>query len=268
MSASISDIWEQGSPYERYMGRWSRRISPTFLAWLDLPAGYRWVDVGCGTGALCAAIIDHCAPREVIGVDPSPGFLEVAARNLRGQATLHVGYASALPLGDAVADGVVSGLMLNFVPDLDAGLREMRRITAPGGTVAAYVWDYADKMEMIRHFWDVAVSLDPSAGALHEGARFPICNPDALQATFMKARLAQVEVTALDITTVFVDFDDYWQPFLGGQGPAPAYMMALGDEHRLRLREALRAKLPRTADGTIPLTARAWAVRGRKLGDA
>lgn len=267
MNPSILDHWESGSPYDQYMGRWSRRIAPAFLAWLDLPVGGKWVDVGCGTGALCAAILDQCAPEEVIGIEPSSGFLEVAAKNLLGRATLQIGSAASLPLGDAVADGVVSALMLNFVPDLDAGLREMVRIAASGGTIAAYVWDYADKMELIRLFWDVAVSLDPAAGALHEGLRFPIGNPDALQVAFTRVGLTQVEVSAIDVTTLFTDFDDYWQPFLGGQGPAPAYVMALEEERRLLLRDALRVRLPHAADGTISLTARAWAVRGRKQGE-
>jgi len=264
MPPAIADTWERGNPYERYIGRWSRRVAPRFLDWLHVPSRRRWVDVGCGTGALCAAILDRCEPRSVTGIEPSQGFLDVAAENLLGRAALRVGSATALPLGDASADAVVSGLVLNFVADTDAALHEMSRVVVPGGTVAAYVWDYADRMALIRRFWEVAASLDPAAASLHEGTRFPICRPDALRSAFAQAGLADVEVTPLDTTAVFADFDDYWQPFLGGQGPAPAYAMSLDEERRARLRDALRMALPANADGPIALDAGAWAVRGTR----
>jgi hypothetical protein len=159
---------------------------------------------------------------------------------------------------------VASGLVLNFIPDLPAALSEMIRVTAPGGTIAAYVWDYADGMEMLRHFWDTAVALDPSAASLHEGTRFPLCNPAALRAAFAGAGLAQIETSGLEIPTPFADFEEYWTPFLGGQGPAPAYAMSLPEEQRTRLKETLRARLPMDAGGAIALTALVWAVRGRR----
>jgi len=258
----VGDTWERGSSYERYVGRWSRQVAPAFLAWLDLPARLRWVDVGCGTGALCAAIVDHCAPASVAGVEPSEGFRASAAANLADRATILPGSATELPLPDASVDAVVSALALNFVPDPAAGLVEMRRVTRAGGAIAAYVWDYAGKIEFLRAFWDAAVALDPSAAAADEGARFPLCRPEPLRALFESARLSRVAVTALDVPTPFADFEDFWQPFLGGQGPAPAYAMALEEPARARLREAVRARLPVAADGSIALIARAWAVRG------
>ena len=117
----VSDTWEQGSPYERYVGRWSRRVAPLFLSWLGVPAGRRWLDVGCGTGALCAAIVDRCRPASVAGVEPSEGFLTTAKTHLADRAVLHQGSATAIPLADASVDVVVSGLVLNFVPDPPAG---------------------------------------------------------------------------------------------------------------------------------------------------
>jgi len=264
MTSAIADTWERGNPYERYIGRWSRRVAPPFLDWLALPARRTWVDVGCGTGALCAAILDRCHPRAVTGVEPSQGFLDVAADALRGRAALRIGNATSIPLGDATVDAVVSGLVLNFVTDAPAAMKEMSRVVFPGGTVAAYVWDYAERMELVRRFWDVASSLDPAAASLHEGARFPICRPEALRATFVDAGLNGVEVTALDTVCVFADFDDYWQPFLGGQGPAPSYVASLTDDRRAELRDFLRERLPVAGDGSIALNARAWAVRGIK----
>ena len=259
---SVSDTWERGNPYEHYVGRWSRKVAPPFLSWLDISPGKRWLDVGCGTGALCAAIIDHCAPAAVVGVEPSAGFLKTAQENLAGRAALHAGSATAIPLGNATVDVVVSGLVLNFVPDQRAALAEMARVAGTGGTIAAYVWDYAGRMELMRYFWDAAVALDPNAARLDEGPRFPLCDPLALETLFSAAGLLNIAVAPIDVPTPFTNFDDYWQPFLGGQGPAPAYAMSLDDAARTLLRDRLQSSLPIRADGSIALIARAWAVRG------
>ncbi|MBK7331375.1 MAG: class I SAM-dependent methyltransferase [Betaproteobacteria bacterium] len=257
----VSDTWERGSPYERYVGRWSRQVAPLFLSWLNIPAGRRWLDVGCGTGALCAAIVDRCFPSSIVGVEPSEGFLRTAKENLNDRAALHQGSATAIALGDASVDVVVSGLVLNFVPDPPAALLEMARVTRKGGTIAAYVWDYAGRMELMRFFWDAAVELESDAAKLDEGVRFPLCRPEALEKLFASATLEEIEVKAFDIPTSFADFDDYWQPFLGGQGPAPAYAMSLDEPARTRLRDHIRTRMPAEANGSISLTARAWAVR-------
>lgn len=263
MSADrVADTWERGSPYERYIGRWSRGIAPLFLAWLDQPQHKRWLDIGCGTGALCAAILDRAAPGSLVGVEPSAGFRELAARHLGERAQWLAGSADAIPLGSGGCDIVVSGLVLNFVPDLPAALSEMRRVCVTGGTIATYVWDYADGMEIIRRFWEAAVGLDPAAADLDEGARFPLCHPAALRAAFEAAGLAEVETTSLELRAGFAGFDDYWQPFLGGQGPAPAYAMSLSEDRRASLRARLKSALPRGADGGFSLRARAWAARG------
>lgn len=256
-----SDNWQLGNPYERYVGRWSRRIAPPFLSWLNALPAKRWVDVGCGTGALCAAIAEQCSPSSVTGVEPSVGFLQVARDTLDDTVTLCQGSAAAIPLGDGAADLVVSGLVLNFVPDLRAAVAEMCRVAVKGGTFGAYVWDYAGKMELMRNFWNAAVELDPGAALLDEGLRFPLCNAQALISQLGGAGLRDPEVTAIDIATPFASFQDYWEPFLGGQGPAPAYAMSLDQAARERLRERLRNQLPIQPDGSIPLVARAWAVR-------
>lgn len=259
---TVADTWERGDPYERYVGRWSRRVAPRFVSWLGLPSGLRWLDVGCGTGALCATIADRCAPALLAGVEPSEGFLKGARQHLGASATLRSGNTAAIPFEEHSFDAVVSGLVLNFVPDPRAALAEMARVTRSGGTVAAYVWDYAGGMELMRVFWDAAVALDPAAARLDEGPRFPLCQPDALAQVFSGAGLRNVATAALEIPTPFESFDDYWQPFLGGQGPAPAYAMSLGEDSRSLLRERLRERLPARPDGSIALTARAWAVRG------
>lgn len=257
----LSDTWERGNPYEQYVGRWSRQIAPLFLSWLGIPPGRKWLDVGCGTGALCAAILDRCAPSAVIGVEPSDGFLKTAKDNLAQRAEFHQGSATTIPLDDASVDAVVSGLVLNFIPDQLAALAEMARVTAKGGSIAAYVWDYAGKMELMRFFWDAAIELDSNAVKLDEGLRFPLCRPEAIKKLFADVGLQEIQVKPIDISTPFTNFDDYWQPFLGGQGPAPAYAMSLDEKARTRLRERIRERVPTEANGSILLSARAWAVR-------
>jgi len=261
--AQPSDSWNQGGPYDRYVGRWSLLVAREFVDWLNLPSSLRWLDVGCGTGALTATIMDQCRPARLVAIDPSEGFVATARARLNDRATFHVANAFAIPLGDAEMDVAVSGLVLNFVPEPVRGLTEMRRTTVPGGTIAAYVWDYAGKMELMRHFWDAAVELDDDARALDEGIRFPLCHPEVLEKAFRSADLSEIKVAPISIPTRFRDFDDFWSPFLGGQGPAPSYAMSLDDDSRNRLRDLLRKRLPTDADGTIPLVARAWAIRGR-----
>ncbi len=257
----ILDTWERGDPYEQYVGRWSRRVALQFLSWLKIPAGRRWLDVGCGTGALSAAILDQCAPGSIVAVEPSEGFLQKAKEQLGSRVPLRRGSAAEIPLDDRSVDVTVSGLVLNFVPNGRAAVSEMARVTAPRGTIAAYVWDYSGKMELMRYFWDAAVELNPEAAKLDDGVRFPVCRPEALTELFAGAGLRGVEVTAIDVTTSFAGFEDYWRPFLGGQGPAPAYAMALDDTERGRLAKRIRERLSIQADGSISLTARAWAMR-------
>jgi SAM-dependent methyltransferase len=257
------DWFADGDAYEHYIGRWSRPVGHLFLDWLSRPDGLRWVDVGCGTGALSATVLERANPEAVTGIEPSDGFRAVARRTIvDDRAEFMPGDAQGLPLADAGADVAVSGLVLNFVPDKELAVREMRRIVEPGGTVAVYVWDYAGEMQLIRYFWDAVGELFADAAARDEGRQFPICKPEPLADLFRAAGLRDVETRALDAPTVFADFDDFWSPFLAGQGPAGAQCVALSEDDRERLRERLEDSLPIGSDGTISLIARAWAVRG------
>lgn len=207
-------------------------------------------------------ILRTAAPRSVRGVDPSPGFIEYAKAHVASpKATFDVADAQSLPMDSASFDVAVSGLVLNFVPQPARALGEMAGTAPPGGVVAAYVWDYVGKMELIRYFWDAAVALDPAARELDEGRRFPMCRPEPLVELFTHAGLREVEVRAIDVPARFRNFDDYWTPFLGSQGPAPGYAMSLSEERRGDLRDRIRASLPGRIDGSIHLIARAWAVR-------
>jgi SAM-dependent methyltransferase len=263
MASGPTDAWTSEQAYEPYIGRWSRLVAPRFLRWLPDGASLSWCDVGCGTGALAHAILATEDPRRVVGIDRSVDYLAAAQRGTgdsRFEST--VGSASAIPAEDGEFDRVVSALVLNFVPQPVEAMREMRRITRVGGVVGAYVWDYAEGMQLIRMFWDAAIALDPGVAELDEARRFPLCDPRPLRGLFESAGLAAVEVTAVEVPTVFADFDDLWRPFLGGQGPAPGYCATLSDDRRSALREQLRDLLPVQPDGSIPLRARAWAVRG------
>lgn len=265
MSEERKDTWAAGRLYEPFVGRWSRLVAREFLRWLELPAQLDWLDVGCGTGALTEIILQNVRPRSITGIDPSAGFVDYAKAHVGDpRVTFEVADAQSLPVESARFDAATSGLVLNFVPKPLLAVQEMARAVRPGGIVAAYVWDYAGKMELMRHFWDAAVALNQDALELDEGRRFPICQPTALMALLNEAGLRDVQAQAIDVATTFHDFDDYWNPFLGGQGPAPGYAMSLDEERRGALRKRIRAALPIGSDGSIALTARAWAVRGRR----
>jgi trans-aconitate methyltransferase len=247
------------------VGRWSRTVAAEFIDWLAVPAGRRWVDVGCGTGVLTDAILARSQPRSVVGVDPSDGFLAHARAAVTDpRASFRAGTAAETGLADAGVDVAVAGLVLNFVPDVPAALGEAQRIVTPGGIVAGYVWDYAEGMQFIHAFWNAAVAVDAAAREFDEATRFPIAAHEPLAAAFVAAGLESVDVRPIEIPTVFADFDDLWQPFLGWTGAAPTYLASLAPGAREELREEYRSSIPAEPDGSIRLSARAWAVRGRR----
>jgi SAM-dependent methyltransferase len=263
MTNAPDDKWLAGEAYEGYMGRWSRPLARVFIEWLNPKPSAHWLEVGCGTGALTSAICDFSEPASVVACDPSEPFIEHARNNLSGaRASFVVAGAGALPSRDGGFDAVVSGLVLNFLPDPGQALASICERLRPGGIVAAYVWDYAEGMEFLRCFWEEAVASDARAAVLNEGTRFPICRPPALASLFQAAGLTQVETGRLEIPTNFDGFDDYWTPFLRGTGPAPSYVASLDPPSRELLRERLRRRLCPEGYGRIQLRARAWAVRG------
>jgi SAM-dependent methyltransferase len=256
-------LWTTGNRYDDYVGRWSRVVAREFIEWLRLPAQLRWLDVGCGTAALSETILETAAPVEIVGIDSSKEFIATARDRAQDKrARFQFGDARALPVEDDAFDVVVSGLVLNFIPDPASAIGEMRRVVRPGGTIALYVWDYAGEMQMMRYFWSAAIALDSAARSLDEGERFPICRPERLLALFRDCCIRGPECSVLNVPTVFRNFDDFWSPFLGGQGPAPTYLGTLTESRQASLREHVRARLPIEEDGSIRLTARAFAVRG------
>ncbi|MBC5767716.1 class I SAM-dependent methyltransferase [Ramlibacter albus] len=260
----MSDLeaWNSADAYELWVGRWSRQVAAGFVQWLAPAPGLRWADVGCGTGALADIALREGGASMLRGVDRAGGYVQAARERIADpRARFETGDALALPWADREFDVAVSGLVLNFVPDPARMLAEIKRVTRPGGTVAAYVWDYAGGMQMMRFFWDAVLQLRPGDAWLDQAERFPLCAPEPLRDAFEAAGLAEVDVRAIEIDMPFATFDDYWRPFLGRQGAAPAYLAKLPQEEQDRIREHLRAKFEARGQGTMP--ARAWAVRGR-----
>jgi len=259
----LDDRWAAGDAYEVFMGRWSRLLAERFVRWLDPGAGLAWLDVGCGTGALTSTICKLADPASVVACDPARPFVEHTRHNIPDPrvSAVHAG-AGNLPSHPDGFDCVVSGLVFNFLPDPLLAVGEMRAGTRAGGTVAAYVWDYAEGMQFLRYFWDEAVALDEAAGAHDEGVRFPLCRRDALATHFRNGGLQEVRSEAIEISTVFESFSDYWTPFTQGTGPAPSYVSSLSEVSRKKLQDRLEHRLTSEPDGSIRLVARAWAVRG------
>jgi SAM-dependent methyltransferase len=263
MTNPPDDKWHVGDAYDAYMGRWSRLAAESFVDWIGARPSAHWLDVGCGTGALTAAICARAEPLSVVACDPSATFVEHARKiNADARASFVVADTAALPTLDGGFDIAASGLVVNFLPNPAGAIEAMRRVVRAGGTVAAYVWDYAEGMKLLRHFWDEATALDPRAVAFDEGRRFPLCAPAALAALLRDRGLKHVETGSIEIPMVFASFADCWAPFLGNTGPAPSYVASLDAAGRDRLRDGLRKRVGAERDGSIRLRARAWAVRG------
>lgn len=263
MQPNTQDTFNNAHAYDGYVGRWSRVVAPLFITWVNAAPGSAWLDVGAGTGILTRAILEQANPSRVVGVDLSPEYIAFAQQHMHDpRTTFRVGDAEEMAL-EQPFDVAVAGLVLNFVPSPDRAVQSMMRSVRGGGIIAAYVWDYSGRMEMIRCFWDAAGTVDPVAKEMDAGRRFAICHPDALRTLFETAELSAVEVIPIDIQTRFRDFDDYWLPFLGAQGSVSKYLRNLSDETLAKVREQLRLDLPIAGDGSIALNARAWAAKGR-----
>jgi SAM-dependent methyltransferase len=254
-----------GGAYERFLGRWSRRLAGPFAEFARPEDRGRVLDVGCGTGSLARALAERRASERVAGIDIAAPYIAFA-RSRPGAAGIGfaVGDACRLPYADGSFAAALAQLSLNFVPDAAQAAREMRRVVSPGGVVAAAVWDFRGGLVFQRLFWDTAAGLDPDAGAARDRLfSGPLALPDGLPALWHDAGLALVERGSITIRMEYADFADYWEPLLGGQGPVGAYVEGLPAERRRLIEERVRtAFLSGAADGPRSLTATAWAVRG------
>jgi SAM-dependent methyltransferase len=253
-------MWNDAVGYEAYVGHWSRALAPRFLDWLALPAGLRWLDVACGTGALTSAILAHCDPEEVVGVDTSADYLASAQANCRDpRVRFLVGDANVLSFPSTSFDVSVSALALNFIA-FDRSLAEQHRVVRPGGTIAAYVWDYAGEYEFARRFWDAALSIDSRAAAHDPGRNAAICREQNLREALVAAGCGGVETCVLDDSGEFPSREAYWRAFDGRQGSTSEYFALLTDQERLRLKDAVFSTMP--PHGPVKLKVRALAVKG------
>lgn len=261
--AQQQEFFAQSAAYEQFMGRWSRLVAPLFVRFASVGERDIVLDVGSGTGSLAVAVAEARPETRITGVDPSAAYVRYA----QGRATAPgmqfiVGDAQALNLPDATFDTTLSLLVMNFIPDPAKAVREMVRVTRPRGTVAAGVWDYGEGMEMLRTFWDEAVALDPAVEPRDE-RHMPLCKRGELAALWRGQGLERVEEQPIDVELRFASFEDYWTPFLGGQGPAGAHAAALPEGRRRELESRLRQRLlGARPDGPITLRARVWAVKG------
>jgi SAM-dependent methyltransferase len=259
-------VFRATDAYEAYVGRWSRPLAEAFLAWFAVPTAGRWLDVGCGTGALTEAILDATDPIAVVGIDPSPEFLGAAQNRVADpRARFEIGDARALPVTSDVYDAVVAGLVLNFVPDPAPAVTEMVRAARPGGAVGAYVWDYRGTMQRAQYLWDAIEATDAEAATLDPRPHFHTCEPEPMADLFRAAGLDDVAVDAIDLSMDFRDFDEFWLPHtMAGAAAVQRYVSGLDDDRKHRLQDQLRVTLPIAADGSLHLVDRAWAVRGTK----
>jgi len=256
-------MFAQSHAYEPFMGRWSRRLAPLFVDFAGVQDGESVLDVGAGTGALASAILEARPKAHVTGVDVAPDYVAAARQRAAGRGVRFVvGDVQALDFSDATFDRTVSLLAMNFVPDPVRALAEQIRVTRPGGLIAAAVWDYGDGMQMLRAFWNEAVAADPAADARDERHMW-LCRHTQLSALWLSRGMLAVGERSLSIQQPFTSFEDYWNPFLGGQGPAGSYVAGLTADQRNALRERLRRLLVGSdGGGPFVLTARAWAVKG------
>jgi ubiquinone/menaquinone biosynthesis C-methylase UbiE len=253
-------MWNDAVGYEAYVGHWSRAIAPRFLAWLALPAGLSWLDVACGTAALTSAILAGCDPERVVALDASADYLASAQQSCRdSRVRFVVGNANVLSFLSATFDVAVSGFALNFIA-FDRALAEQHRVVRPGGTMAAYVWDYAGEYQFARCFWDAALTIDPRAAAYDPGRKATICREENLRQALLAAGCTEVETCVFDDSGEFPSREAYWHTFDGRQGSTFEYLSLLTDEQRSHLKASLLAAM--NPHGPVKLKIRALAVKG------
>lgn len=263
--ASSTYLASDGEAYEFWLGRWARRLATVFLDFAEFPNAGDLLDVGCGTGALTFAMADRWPGRRVVGIDLAAPFVSYARSRKSGeQPMFEIGDACALPYEDGQFVGAATQLVLMFIPRPEVALREIRRVTRAGGTIAAALWDFRGGLVFQRMLWDTASAIDPEARATRNRLfTSPLVLPEGLPNLFRAGGLQDIETQSLTIRMDFANFNDYWQPFLGGQGPVGTYFAKLTPDLKARIGEAVRdAYCSGAADGPRSLTATAWAVRG------
>jgi SAM-dependent methyltransferase len=247
--------------YDRHVGRYGAQLASALITFAGVEPGMRALDVGCGPGALTATLVERLGPENVCAADPSETFVQACRARLPGVAVAVAG-AEALPFADGAFSTALSQLVVNFMTDAEAGVREMARVTRPGGVVASCVWDYAGEMTLLRAFWDAAREIAPGrAAGADEGVVMRWCRDGDLADLWRSAGLRDVRFDALTVSASYTDFEDLWSPLPTGIAPSGAFCKALDDDRRAALHDAYRRRLG-VSDRPFALTARAWAVAG------
>jgi ubiquinone/menaquinone biosynthesis C-methylase UbiE len=258
---SAADTFLHGADvYDRHIGRYGRELAQELIKFADVHSGQHVLDVGCGPGALTRQLVMVVGADKVSAIDPSPSFVEACQDRLPG-VRAQVAVAEALPFADEVFDRTLAQLVVNFMTDAQAGLREMRRVTKRGGIVAAAVWDYAGQMTLLRRFWDSVTELDPSAADLDEGHSMRYCTPEELEVLWTDAGLHQVGISEVVVTAGYEGFEDLWEPLEFGVAPSGAYVASLQPDRRAELKADFQQRLG-AGNKPFRLGARAWLATG------
>ncbi|MFY9265364.1 MAG: methyltransferase domain-containing protein [Solirubrobacterales bacterium] len=251
--------------YDKLMGRYGPQLGRSLIDFAGVQPGMRVLDVGCGPGALTGELANYLGARNVSAVDPSESFVD-ACRKRHPAVEVAAASAEALPFDGNTFDATLSQLVVNFMTDAETGVREMCRVTRPGGVVSSCVWDDAGEMTLLRAFWRAARDIDPErAAAVDESAGMRLCEEGALARLWRAAGLRDIRAGALTVRATYNDFDDLWSPFPEGVGPSGAFCRSLGENKRAELYDALRGEID-VGDGQFELTARAWVVSGSLHG--
>lgn len=263
MTGAAANAMSVKEAYDWRAGRWSRMVGRTFVEWLNRPAGLKWLELGCGTGALSRAVLETGQAGTIVGIDPSTEDLALARESMPDRrAVFQQGEAEALPFPAGSFDVVVSGLVLNFLKNPPPAFREMRRVAVPDGCIAGYVWDFSGEMQVVRRFWDAAIAVDGAAAQADQAVVFPVCKPEPLRQLFVDSGLRHVDVRPISVAACFPDFATYWRAMINPDWTGGRFVNSIPQIARDAVRERLCGSLPLQQDGSFTLMARAWAVRG------
>lgn len=264
MAGAPNVNFDDGAAYENFMGRWSRQIGAVFLDWLSPPRDARWLDVGCGTGVFTQLVLDRCNPAQVTAVDPAPAQIDyVLKQPLAKRAQFRVGDAMALPFADGGFEIVASALVMNFIPDRPRAVADMRRVTRPGGIVAAYVWDFTRAGSPNWPFGRTMRVLGyspPRPPGEEDSTR------ERLSALFEAEKLTEIVTREIEVTTTFPSFEDFWRSQTPSFSPTGRALAAVPETELPKIKKAVRDVLKAPGEGPVTYAARANAIKSRVPG--
>jgi SAM-dependent methyltransferase len=259
-----TEKWDNTQGYEMYVGRWSSLLSIDFVNWLNARSNLKWLEIGCGTGALTKAIAEKCTPSYLLAIDKSDSYIEKAKENVNsGNVSFLNIDINSCPLNEKF-HYITSGLVLNFVPKFGDMLRKLMNNLEPGGEISSFVWDYGGHYQPMRHFWNAACEIIPGSEKFDAGRNFDICTKENLIRLFEGIGLNDIQFTTIERIATFQNFDDYWLPIISAQGSVTEFISTLKEAEKEKLKEHLKRKLPIAFNGEIKLVISVLAAKGRK----